>query len=99
MLGSQRSAIGQDHRALHDVSKLPHVSNPVMVEQELQDPVRYRFDSFPLTLAELMHEACRQQKEVVTAIGEARKPDVHHGQPVIEVLSEPAGLDRCAKIL
>src|SRR5678815_3323910 len=91
--GVEHDALRDEDGLAHDVTELADVAGPITLPQHLdrlrRDPL-YRASHLE---ARLLDEAPREVADVFAPRAERRKRDRELGQPVIQVLSEAAGLD------
>ena len=98
VLGADRRAAREDHRALDDVLDLAHVARPVVLAQLLHAVGCEARRRHAHLARELRDEVVRERPEVVEAIAQRRQVDREHVEPVVEVLAELALLDHLLEV-
>src|SRR3989454_12039265 len=58
----------------------------------------FRSNALAVALGELADEVGCEEHQIVAPLGEGRKPDGHHREPVVEVLAEPPLGDRLLEV-
>ena len=88
MIRQDQFALGKQRRALHSVAQLAHVARPRIILQ-----TRHRRLGQPCAASgEFRHEQIRQRQNILAPL--AQRPDVqlHHVQPVKQILAKTTGL-------
>ena len=98
VLRPQYVARRNDDGPLEHVAELAHVPHPGVVAEQVQRPVRHRLNALAVALGELADEVGCEEHQIVAPLGEGRKPDGHHREPVVEVLAEPPLGDRLLEV-
>jgi hypothetical protein len=74
--------------ALNNIFKLSHISGVIVAQEKLQSLIGYSEDLFSRPCVELLDECVDQQRDVFLPLGERRKLDLYHVEPVKEVFPE-----------
>jgi hypothetical protein len=92
MLLGDQTALTEDRRTLQHVSELAHVSRPAVGEQPLPHPTRNPGRGPAKRLRDVFEEGLAQRKDVILALAERRQTNFEHVKPVVQILTEAAGL-------
>lgn len=82
---------------LHDVSQLPNVARPRVVQHGLERILSDACDQSTAMLVELVNEVPRESFNVVLPVGKARQIERDDTDAVHQVLSEAAGFDELSE--
>ena len=89
MLRQNQFAAGQQHRPLHRVAQFAHVARPGITFQT----GGHRLRKPRAALGQFLDEPARQRQNVLAPLAQRRNVQLHHVQPVKQILAKPAGFD------
>ena len=99
MLQFQRVAVTEIHGVFQHIVELPDVSGPVIALEELHDLTGDGLDLLGHLLVQPLQLIVRKQRDVLRPLAEGGDVDIHHVQPVVEVLPELPVLHHLPEIL
>ncbi len=92
-------ALPEQRHPFHDVAELSHVPGPRVAEEGRARLSRQGLERHPVLLAGAPQKVLGEAKDVLAPLPERRQPQRDDGQPVVEILPEPASPDSRLQVL
>ena len=80
--------LAHHHGALYAVAQLPHIAGPGVIVQDHSRLGLDRLDVLAVFPRKLADEGGHEQRDILLALAQRRNVDVHHIEPVVQILPE-----------